>query len=334
MKKFITFLLTVLFVHLVANPQEITPYKFMEYEDLPSCIIPKASIYHVSRQDSRFPDITYYFTQNKLESYPIAILCGGSMDEENVYSIIHFHRYFLKECLDLGLGVVSVEQQGINNNQINVKEFISHYTRTRRLEDHECVMKEFLKRPPEGWNGKFVLIGVSEGGPIVTTLTEKFSDHILATINWSGASAFSFRKDLWDFLKILDYSEVECKHDLPVIDCQGCLDGIESEQAFQKKCNEILRNPTPKKQFLNMTYMYVADAFTYPLPNYLKIKTPYLVVGGEEDPNIKSIDMFVKKAKDAGVDLTYFRVAGMDHYIRDYPEYIDKSFEWLKNQMK
>lgn len=82
-----------------------------------------------------------------------------------------------------------------------------------------------------------------------------------------------------------------------------------------------------------MTYLYHADAFEKPSIDYAKIKIPFLVVAGAEDSIIESCDQFVQKALDAGAPITYFRVDGMDHYIRKRPDVIDKSFEWLKFQI-
>ena len=82
-----------------------------------------------------------------------------------------------------------------------------------------------------------------------------------------------------------------------------------------------------------MSYKYHADALTYPVPDYSKLKTPYLVVSGAQDTFIRSSDLFVKKAKQAGANITYFRVADMDHYVRKRPDIIKRSFEWLKKEM-
>ena len=49
------------------------------------------------------------------------------------------------------------------------------------------VINHLLKDPPKGWSGKFIFVGVSEGGPLVTALTAEYADITLATINWSGA---------------------------------------------------------------------------------------------------------------------------------------------------
>lgn len=95
--------------------------------------------------------------------------------------------------------------------------------------------------------------------------------------------------------------------------------------------DKIADNPTSNRHFLGMTYKYHSDAMLYSDIDYKKIRTPFLVVGGTKDSAISSTDAFVKKAKVAGVDITYLRIKDMDHYIRKRPDIIHESFEWLKN---
>ena len=50
-------------------------------------------------------------------------------------------------------------------------------------------------------DGKLIFLGVSEGGPIVKTLSTDYPDLTLATINWSGAGDFSWRDELCTFMQ-------------------------------------------------------------------------------------------------------------------------------------
>ncbi|MFA3778413.1 hypothetical protein [Yersinia sp. 1652 StPb PI] len=78
----------------------------------------------------------------------------------------------------------------------------------------------------------------------------------------------------------------------------------------------------------------MADALTYPGPDYKNRQGKLLMVTGVKDTLIQSNDDFYKKAKQAGVDVTYWRIEDMDHYIRNRPELIKRSFEWLKQQLE
>ena len=202
---------------------------------------------------------------------------------------------------------------------IDEEVFWRYYTRSARLRDHQAVIENLKLNPPAGWNGKIILLGVSEGGPLVTSLTEKYCDRIIATINWSGAGDLPWREELWLFIEDLKKNE-DCIPYLPV-----------NRSAYDACMEEVLANPTPDKDFLGMTYLYHADALQYSQPDYEKIQTSFLVVAGVQDSIIDSSDVFVQKAKAAGANITYLRIEDMDHYIRKRSEIIEQSFQWLSS---
>lgn len=317
--------------------EQITPYKYTNQErelGLPAYNIPPSSRFAIKRSKT-VSDIVYYLTTPARSSFPIAIVCGGSSSKNDITSIIHFHRYLLQEFLDCGAAVLTIEQQGVDGKTIVADTFIEHYTRSERLSDHQEVIDYLNSKPPQGWNGKLLFLGVSEGGPLVTTLTTTYADITIATINWVGAPGWSWRDELWAFTINLEknipwYLKLRTK--LPkwmpfFIDFYLPY----SREEFDAIMDAAIDNPTIKKDFLGMTYKYHADALKeYPEPEYAKIKTPFLAVAGEQDTIIQSCDVFVEKAKNAGAPITYLRVPKMDHYIKERPDIIIQSFEWLK----
>ena len=106
-----------------------------------------------------------------------------------------------------------------------------------------------------------------------------------------------------------------------------------TRQAFDTLVQQIIQNPNPNQWLGGMTYLYHADAFQRPSTQYNKINSPFLVVAGTADSSIASSDQFVEKARAAGAPITYFRIEGMDHYIRKRSDIIDRSFDWLKLQL-
>jgi pimeloyl-ACP methyl ester carboxylesterase len=327
--------ITFFFIHLIiaciCSAEEITPYKFTD--SMPYYEIPASSRFAVNSSEAGAPNIISYFSAPKADSYPIAILCGGSSSAADIQSIIHFHRYFLQEFLDLNVGVITLEQRGVNGNEVNIKEFIEHYTRSNRLKDHQLVIDHLMLNPPKGWNGNFIFLGVSEGGPIVTSLTGLYSGNTLATVNWSGAGEWSWREELWVFIQKLLIDNSDCPHQVKLQDCKICSEKITSRHHYDALMDTIILNPTSDECFLGMTYKYHADAMLYPRVDYKKIRTPFLVVAGAKDTIIHSSDAFVEKAKNSDVNVTYLRVEDMDHYVRKRPDIINRSFEWLKDQL-
>jgi len=337
---FLTFL-AIFCLFFIVEAQEIIPYKYTDEErknGIHPYEIPASSRFTTKRNEATSPDIVYYFSKPDKNYFPIAILCGGSSLEDDITSIIHFHRYFLKEFLDLGIGVMTVEQQGIDGININAKEFMDNYTRSSRLSDHRTVIEYVKNHPIRGWNGKLIFLGVSEGGPIVTTLTTDYPEITLATINWAGAGDFSWREELWYFLKDMNQKIpwiIKLRATLPSwMPYSLDLYLPRSQKDHEEKMNETIRNPSTDLKLAGMTYKYHADALvSYPKTEYQKIKTPYLVVAGEHDSIIKSSDSFVKKSKEAGAPITYLRISDMDHYVRKKENVIKESFSWLKSQL-
>lgn len=320
---------------------ELTPYKYTDEERLnggPIYEIPSSSRFTTPRRGVDSPDIVYYFSKPSQSTFPIALLVGGSSSENDIISIIHFHRYFLKEFLDLGVAVITVEQQGVDGRHINTDEFMEHYTKSNRLNDHRTVIEYLKNYPPLGWNGQLIFLGVSEGGPIVTTLTTEYSTDLIATINWSGAGDYCWSDQLWVFMEDMQKNTpwyIKLRGKLPSwIPYSLNFDFPTSRKDYDNLMIETVKNPTARLKIAGMTYKYHADALTaYPKPEYDKIKTPFLVVAGVKDSIIHSSDAFVLQAKAAGAPITYMRISDMDHYIRKKEDVITDSFKWLDKQL-
>lgn len=306
---------------LMGRSEDISPYKFTDKEGpFVEYTIPASSRFLVPRLGEGAPDIVFYFSPPQKDLFPIAILCGGSLSQGSLFSEIQLHRYFLQELWDLGLGVLTLERWGIDGSEIDEKEFFAHYTRSQRLRDLRAVIQYVEKNPPAGWDGRFVFIGVSEGGPLVTELSTLYSNAI-ATINWCGAGDWSWADEFWQFFQDCEASD-PFPEDVP-----------RSRLEYDLLVKKIIQNPMPDEWMGGMTYLYHADAFQTPSIDYSKIQSPFLVVAGTEDSAIESSDQFVEKATALGAPITYFRVEGMDHYVRRRPDVLQDSFAWLQKQL-
>ena len=234
----------------------------------------------------------YYFSAPNNDTYPIGVLVVGSSSEESIDSIENFHRYFLDDFMKLNLGILTLEERGVSGEGIDKKEFFEYYTRSYRLDDHRLVIDAMKKNPPNGWNGKFILIGASEGGLIVTSLTEEVPEDLLATITWSGASDWPWREEILHFVNDLKQKNIlnaDERKSLP-----------KTREGYEQMMDATLEDPTYEKFYLGMSYQYHADAISYPDVNYDKLKTPFLVVIGGLDSIAPSADIFLEKAKKQG----------------------------------
>ena len=285
------------------------------------------STFTLKRPQTGAPDIIYYLSYPKTaKSFPIVILIGGSSDNDSVASITEFHRYFLQNLEDIGVAALTVEQWGVNEHHIDKKVFMAHYTRTQRLSDHQIVIDELRRSAPPGWNGKLALLAVSEGGNIATTLISNRNNAISATVIWSGAGDWSLREELWPFMRNLCSGQ-------SATDISECRN-ISTRKKYDSRLDDIALHPSAQLYFFNMTNMYMADAMKFPEPDYKNFHGELLMVSGVKDTLIKSSDDYYRKATRAGVDVTYWRVEDMDHSIRNRPELIERSFVWLKQQLR
>ena len=103
---------------------------------------------------------------------------------------------------------------------------------------------------------------------------------------------------------------------------------------FEKQMKNILNDQSSENEFLGMTYKYHADAMLWPAVKYDLLKHPYLAVCGSNDPGVIGSDLFVQKAKIAGVPIEYLRINNLDHYIKNSVEATSKTFDWLERIIK
>lgn len=296
--------------------------------------IPPSIRFTLDREGSTSPLVYYFSPPDTAQNYPILLLCEGSSNKGDLGSVFFIRNYFAERVQPLQVGYLTVEKWGIDGNHINESEFWNHYTRSQRLKDHLNVINYLEQHPPHGWNGQLIFIGVSEGGPLVTDLSMIYP-HTLATINWVGAGVWPWADEFWQFfenwklnsfwIRLYDAIPrwVPFSSDIP----PTC-------QQFDALVEHIISNPTPDQSMGGMTYLYHADAFLKPPVDYSQIRSPFLIVKGTADSDIDSCDQFVQEAVKAGAKVTYFRIEGMDHWLRKRPDVIDQSFEWLKEQLQ
>jgi pimeloyl-ACP methyl ester carboxylesterase len=338
-KMFIPQIIAIYFVNIwvyisYSYALELTPYKYDEIPPL-NYEIPASTRFTIKRTDVD-QNLVYYFSKPKNIPYTIALLVGGSSAPGELTSIIHLHRYFLKEINDLGLALITIEQIGIDGNNVYEEFFWKNYTRSRRLNDHKQLIEYFKTNPPKGWDGKLIFIGGSEGGPIVTDLTIAYPKETIATINWVGAGDWSWYDELWAYIEDIKNKEPWWVKITSLLPRRFQIFNKVSinKQEYYKLMNEITENPLTDQWFMGLTFMYHADALKAQPYDYNKIKTPYLVVTGVLDSVVHSSDQFVEKAKKAKVPITYFRIEDMGHTVRKRQDILDKSFQWLSIILK
>lgn len=246
--------------------------------------IPPSIRFTLEHEEDCLPIVYYFSSPDKIdEAYPILLLCEGSSSKGNLGSVFFIREWFSDRVSPLHVGYLTIEKWGIDGNQINEVEFWNHYSRSQRLKDHLEVIDHFNHNPPPGWNGQFIFVGVSEGGPLVTDLST-ICPNTLATINWVGAGDWGWADELWQFFEHWKQNSFWIRlYDAVPRWLPYASDIPASREEYNTLVQEIIKNPTPNKWMGGMTYFYHADAFTKPPVDYNKIQSPFLVVKGTED---------------------------------------------------
>ncbi len=324
------------------NATSITPHYLSDEEcDNPPSVVSISPESKFEVESSSGKVTCYLSKQNVKELYPIAIVCTGSSSREHAISAIHIHRHFLGYFLERGIAVLTIDQFGIDHKSLDIESFMQHYTRSNRLHDHTRVIDELKRNPPPSWNGKFIFLGVSEGGPLVTSLTTLYSEDTLATLNFSGAPGFSWREELWLFITNMKQNLPWYIKPLMRIKPLICIlnrtpliryfPHFITRETYDGIMNNSLRNPTTEKskEFMGMTPMYHQDSLTYPPPDYLKIKTPFLVVAGMKDGIFPSCEKFVTEGQKNGAPVDSMFIPDMGHIVRNRLDVIEGAFKWF-----
>ncbi|MBA2726896.1 MAG: hypothetical protein H0U49_01820, partial [Parachlamydiaceae bacterium] len=257
--------------------------------------IPPSICFTIDGEENALPIVYYFSNPDTIDrTYPILILCEGSSSKGDVGSVFFIREYFAERIQSLQVGYLTIEKCGVDGNQVDEKVFWEHYSRSQRLKDHLAVIHHLEEHPPQGWNGKLIFIGVSEGGPLVTDLSTMYLNTI-ATINWVGAGDWGWADELWQFFENWKQNSFWIRlYDTIPRWLPFSSDIPSTRQEFDVLVEHIINNPTPKQSMGGMTYLYHADAFLKPAVNYSKIRSPFLVVKGTADSDIESCDQFVQ----------------------------------------
>ena len=164
---------------------------------------------------------------------------------------------------------------------------------------------------------------MSEGGPLVTDLST-ICPNTLATINWVGAGDWPWADELWQFFESWKQNSFWLRLCDAIPWLPFSSDIPPTREEFDVLVQQIVCNPTPNQWMWGMTWLYLADAFQRPPTDYGKIRSPFLVVEGTEDSTLASCDQFVQKAQEAGAPIIYFRIEGMDHWIRKRHQLVEQ----------
>lgn len=257
--------------------------------------------------------LVYYLDSSKEHNAPIVILIEGSYNDAiGPESILRLHKKIATPFLQAGMHIVLLERRGVDGKQIDIDLFHQFNFPSQRLSDHLTLIQYLRNNPPPHWNGQFIVIGGSEGGPIAIKLAHQI--HPLACVAIVGCGSTSFKEYIWKTIQSIQaespwgtQSLISWYYDIPV-----------TRDAYEQQYQLMKANPTPKEKWFGQTFLYWADALDQTEDQeFLALKCPAIVVAGEKDIECSSTDHLIEVSRQHNQDVTYLRIEGMKHDALD-----------------
>ncbi len=263
--------------------------------------------------------LTYYLEcPSVTDSYPLMLVLEGSFVEElGPQSILRLHDALGQSLLDSGLGMMTMERRGVDGTHIDIDLFHRFNTPSQRLSDHLQLIELLKAHPPPNWNGKLIILGGSEGGPVAIKLAN--ATNPAAIIALVGCGDQTFAEYFWQVLQTIS-PEDKRSAALP-----------EDRVSYEARIEMMKANPDPTRFWAGQSFLYWADALGQSeYREFLGLKCPAFVVTGSEDIGCDSTDGLIAMARESGKDVTYLRIEGMGHDVLDPQwEVLPQILKWI-----
>lgn len=269
--------------------------------------------FEIKRSDGS--SIVGYWDAPEQTSFSITLILPGSQKE----SARRVHDSLKDDLLRIGHCALTLEKQGIKDDQIDEKEFERSLSLDQRLEDHLDLLKELKKGLISGWDKKISLIGQGDGGRIAAAFaatTDQVSALVLIASGggWSpmDEALYSFRSELVN----QGYSP-QYIHGFLV-------------QAKQEFAQALVTAKVDHKAF-GYTHKYWESLLKTNLLNDLSsLSCPIYSVNGVLDDRIpiESVDAMAKKLEGK---ITVHRKNGAGREIIQNHEIYEDAISWLVN---
>lgn len=260
-------------------------------------------------------------------SSPAVLLIEGSyVYNKKPKSILKLFKPFEKMIKEAKCGLIFMEKRGVTPEYCNREKFHQFNTPSQRLSDHVKLLDFLKQNPPKGWNGNLIILGGSEGGPIAIKLARKAGP--IACIVLVGCGDQTFKEYIWRTIqnyrndKSIKSKLISWWYNFP-----------KNYSDFDKKCQLMKNDPSPKKWWFGQTYLYWADSLDQEEKTaFLELNCPVLVIAGSKDLEEPSTQRLVSQAEEKGKDVTYRCIEGMGHNVlQSQWEVIDIIIDFLNS---
>lgn len=290
------------------------------------CLVGKPILNEACTKSGRF---LYFAELPELEmNYPIVLAVDGSFGQDRgPHSVLGFHERVAQVFAQSEVGIVTMERFGVNRDYIDKQRFHEKNTPSYRLGHYIDFIDYLNECPPKGWNGKLVILGISEGGPIAIRLADKVKPSALIVL--VGCGNQTFKEYIWKILVSMpeEYQQ-SCFPDIA--------DYTSLQDAYAEQIQLMKKNPDPFLFWFGQSYLYWSDALDLREDQeFLNLKCPILTVTGSQDVECSSTEELIKRAKEQAQDVSYFKVEGAGHRVLDPEWAIDQHLvNFLDNTFK
>lgn len=257
----------------------------------------------------QFEDRSAYLELPLIDSYPILIAIEGSYNQEfGPESVLRLHHKLSGQFLSAGMGLITMERRGIQDEKIDPSTFHRYNIPSQRLSDHVELVDWLFSHPPENWNRQLFILGGSEGGPIAIKLSHLRPPSACIVI--VGCGNQTFQDYIWQTIEKIRSSCSFWKVAL----LNWWYEFPSDRESYDRWCDVMRENPTPDRWWFGQTYAYWADALSQgEAEEFLGLQCPVLVVSGTQDIECPSTDELVSRALNNRQNVTYLRMNQMDH---------------------
>lgn len=278
----------------------------------------------------------YISLPKNANSYPVVIFLQGGERE----CLQEGHAHLEPFTQELGVALLTIEKPGNDSGddeERDWKVFLEKNTVERRFFDHTIVVDALREGILEGWDGRIVWMGGSEGACLSAYLAPAFPE-TCALMIYAGCGSGSYT----DVMSRRLFEKLRYNYDLAPL-CfaadpisRGVFWGVQylagamAREFDEEKFECFIENeelPTP--------FHVLSLCRMPPLTPFVAMTTcPVLCIHGTEDERIpvQYVDQMVAELQaQAGNRLTYWRMEGADHVeIYGDPYFgVRKGFKWL-----
>lgn len=276
----------------------------------------------IARKDSTIID-GYFSPPQDCSLYPIFLLIHGSQ-HDTFYPVF---RDIQKRVNQLGMGVLTLEKRGYNKEEVNQELYNRTNCRPQRINDHFLLIEEMRKGCFEGWDGRLIILGVSEGGMVATEIMSELPEARVLVLFCCGGGLSPRDEVLLSARKYFENAGMwgyQLEHEVSLLD---------------NYLDTVIENASPEDFFLDFSYKWWSNHLTFPrlLEKMLMIDCPILYFHGTADPviPIESADILSEEFKKVGkTNFVYQRLEGLDHFMTEEQDRLfEEALKWAVEQL-